>query len=69
LIEIGPDLFLAACGMGLEDLVSKYRDRPYRGGRCKHWIKVKNREHPAMAPVPPVKALAQGEEPQASRDA
>jgi bifunctional non-homologous end joining protein LigD len=34
--------------MGLEGLVSKYRDRPYRGGRQKFWIKVKNRSHPAM---------------------
>jgi hypothetical protein len=34
--------------MGLEGLVSKHRDRPYRGGRQKHWIKVKNRSHPAM---------------------
>jgi ATP-dependent DNA ligase len=46
--EIGPDLFRAACRMGLEGLVSKHRDRPYRGGRQKHWIKVKNRKHPAM---------------------
>src|SRR6516225_4177293 len=28
--EIGPDLFRAACEMGLEGLVSKRRDRPYR---------------------------------------
>jgi bifunctional non-homologous end joining protein LigD len=27
--EIGPDLFRAACNMGLEGLVSKRRDRPY----------------------------------------
>ncbi|MCK1618047.1 DNA ligase [Bradyrhizobium sp. 159] len=47
--EIGPDLFRAACRIGLEGLVSKHRDRPYRGGRQKHWIKVKNRTHPAMA--------------------
>jgi hypothetical protein len=25
--------------MGLEGLVSKHRDRPYRGGRCAHWVK------------------------------
>jgi bifunctional non-homologous end joining protein LigD len=31
--EIGPELFCAACDMGLEGLVSKRRDRPYRGGR------------------------------------
>ena len=46
--EIGPDLFRAACNMGLEGLVSKRRDRPYQGGPCKHWVKVKNRKHPAM---------------------
>jgi bifunctional non-homologous end joining protein LigD len=46
--EIGPDLFRAACRMGLEGLVSKHRERPYVGGRCKYWIKVKNRLHPAM---------------------
>jgi bifunctional non-homologous end joining protein LigD len=45
--EIGPDLFRAACRMGLEGLVSKHRNRPYRGGRQKFWIKVKNRCHPA----------------------
>lgn len=45
--EIGPDLFRAACRMGLEGMVSKRADRPYRGGRCRHWIKVKNRSHPA----------------------
>jgi hypothetical protein len=27
--EIGPDLFRAACGIGLEGLVSNRRDRPY----------------------------------------
>lgn len=30
--EIGPDLYRAACRMGLEGLVWKHRDRPYRGG-------------------------------------
>ena len=46
--EIGPDLFRAACDMGLEGLVSKRRDRPYQGGRSKYRVKVKNRKHPAM---------------------
>lgn len=46
--ELGPDLFRAACRMGLEGLVSKHRERPYQGGRSKHWVKVKNRKHPAM---------------------
>jgi bifunctional non-homologous end joining protein LigD len=49
--EIGPDLFRAACEFGLEGLVSKRRDRPYRAGRSKDWIKMKNRSHPAMERV------------------
>ena len=49
--EIGPDLFRAACRMVLEGLVSKRRDRPYQSGRSKHWVKVKNRKHPAMSRV------------------
>ena len=49
--EIRPDLFRAACNMGLEGLVSKRVDRPYRGGRSPDWVKVKNREHPAMERV------------------
>jgi bifunctional non-homologous end joining protein LigD len=49
--EIGPELFQAACRMGLEGLVSKHRDRAYRAGRCDHWIKIQNRTHPAMARV------------------
>ena len=49
--EIGPDLFAAACKMGLEGLVSKRRDRPYQAGRSKHWVKVKNRKHPAISRV------------------
>jgi hypothetical protein len=48
--EIGPDLFRKACEFGFEGLISKHRDRPYRAGRSKHWIKVKNRKHPAMSP-------------------
>ena len=46
--EIGPDLFRAACRMGLEGLVSKHRDRAYRGGPCKHWVNIKNPNSPAM---------------------
>jgi len=45
---IGPGLFRAACAHGLEGLASKRSDRPYRGGRSKDWIKVKNRSHAAM---------------------
>jgi ATP-dependent DNA ligase len=49
--EIGPDLFRHACKFGLEGLVSKRRDRPYRAGRSPDWIKVKNRNHPSLARV------------------
>jgi bifunctional non-homologous end joining protein LigD len=49
--EIGPDLFHAACDLGLEGLVSKRRDRPYRAGRSSDWVKVKNRTHPALSRV------------------
>jgi ATP-dependent DNA ligase len=49
--EIGPELFEAACRMGLGGLVSKHRERTYRGGRCDHWVKVKNRRHPAFSRV------------------
>jgi bifunctional non-homologous end joining protein LigD len=45
--EIGPELFEAACKMGLEGIVSKDEDRPYRFGLCDHWIKVKNDMSPA----------------------
>ena len=49
--EIGTDLFRAACNIGLEGLVSKRVDRPYRGGRSPDWVKVNNRKHPAMERV------------------
>ncbi len=49
--EIGPDLFRHACLMGLEGMVSKRRDRPYRAGRSPDWIKVKNRKPPSIERV------------------
>jgi bifunctional non-homologous end joining protein LigD len=49
--EIGPDLFRQACKFGLEGLVSKRRESTYRAGRSPHWIKVKNRSHPALERV------------------
>jgi ATP-dependent DNA ligase len=49
--EIGPDLFRHACLMGLEGLVSKHRESTYRSGQFRHWVKVKNRAHPAFARV------------------
>src|SRR3954468_12829978 len=41
----GPDgeaMFRHACRMGLEGIISKRADRPYRSGRCRSWLKIKN---------------------------
>jgi len=40
--------FWPPAGRGLKGLVSRRRDRLYQAGRSKHWIKMKNRAHPAM---------------------
>jgi hypothetical protein len=47
----GALVFEHACRMGLEGIVSKRRDLPYRSGRSKCWIKVKNPASPAMLRV------------------
>jgi len=49
--EIGDVLFRVACNMNLEGIVSKRLDYGYCAGRCKHWLKVKNRAHPAYGRV------------------
>ena len=49
--EIGPDLFRAACRMGLEGLVSKSGSAISRRTIKALWIKVKNRKHSAMSRV------------------
>ena len=51
LAEDGATVFKHACLMGLEGIVSKRRDLPYRSGRSKCWIKVKNPASPAMLRV------------------
>jgi ATP-dependent DNA ligase len=43
----GPIIFEHACKMGLEGIVSKRRNLPYRSGRVRSWIKVKNPASPA----------------------
>ena len=43
----GDKLFEAACNLGLEGIVSKKLDAPYRSGPSKTWIKVKNPKSPA----------------------
>ena len=38
----GPAVFEHACRMGLEGIVSKRLDSPYRSGPSKTWLKSKN---------------------------
>ena len=38
----GDRLFEAACELGLEGIVSKKLDAPYRSGPSKAWLKIKN---------------------------
>jgi bifunctional non-homologous end joining protein LigD len=47
----GPAMFRHACAMGLEGIVSKRRDRPYRSGRSPDWIKIKNPNAPAATRI------------------
>jgi ATP-dependent DNA ligase len=43
----GAIIFKHASKMGLEGIVSKRRDLPYRSGRVRSWINVKNPTSPA----------------------
>jgi bifunctional non-homologous end joining protein LigD len=38
----GPIVFAHACKMGLEGIVSKRKNSPYRSGRSPDWVKSKN---------------------------
>jgi ATP-dependent DNA ligase len=42
LTEDGPTVFAPVCLMGLEGIVSKRTDAPYRSGSSKMWLKSKN---------------------------
>jgi bifunctional non-homologous end joining protein LigD len=44
----GTTVFAHACKLGLEGIVSKRKDSPYRSGRSPDWLKMKN---PACAAV------------------
>jgi bifunctional non-homologous end joining protein LigD len=46
--EDGALLFMHACRMGLEGIVSKKLSSPYRSGRSTEWLKIKNPNSPAM---------------------
>jgi len=37
----GPDFYAQACQLGLEGIISKLADRPYRSGRSRDWLKLK----------------------------
>jgi bifunctional non-homologous end joining protein LigD len=37
----GAEIYARACAMGLEGIISKQQDAPYRSGRVESWIKVK----------------------------
>jgi bifunctional non-homologous end joining protein LigD len=43
----GGEMFKAVCKLGLEGIVSKKIDAPYRSGPSKAWLKVKNPKAPA----------------------
>jgi ATP-dependent DNA ligase len=44
----GEKMFAHACKLGLEGIVCRRRDTPYRSGRSKAWVKIKNPASPAM---------------------
>jgi bifunctional non-homologous end joining protein LigD len=44
----GDIVYRLACKLGCEGIVSKRRGSPYRSGRSKHWVKVKNPAAPAV---------------------
>ena len=46
--EPGDVVFRQACKMGLEGIVSKRKDSPYRSGRSPDWLKMKNPNAPAV---------------------
>jgi bifunctional non-homologous end joining protein LigD len=43
-----PTVFAHACKLGLEGIVSKRKDSPYRSGRSPDWLKIKNADAPAV---------------------
>jgi bifunctional non-homologous end joining protein LigD len=44
----GEIVFRHACKLGLEGIVSKRKDSPYRSGRSPDWLKMKNADAPAV---------------------
>ncbi|MET3995816.1 bifunctional non-homologous end joining protein LigD [Bradyrhizobium sp. S3.9.2] len=46
--ETGALVFQHACMLGHEGIVAKRKDLPYESGRSRRWLKIKNRDSPAM---------------------
>jgi bifunctional non-homologous end joining protein LigD len=44
----GETVFRHACKFGLEGIVSKRKDSPYRSGPSPDWLKMKNADAPAV---------------------
>ena len=44
----GAAIFAHACKLGLEGIISKHRERPYRSGPSKVWLKTKNPAAPGV---------------------
>jgi bifunctional non-homologous end joining protein LigD len=44
----GAAIFALACKLGCEGIVSKHRERPYRSGPSKVWLKIKNPAAPGV---------------------
>jgi ATP-dependent DNA ligase len=44
----GGEMFNAVCKLGLEGIVSKKLDAPYKSGPSKAWLKIKTRKPPRL---------------------
>jgi bifunctional non-homologous end joining protein LigD len=49
----GAVVFAHACKLGLEGIISKHREHPYRSGRSRSWLKVKNPAAPGVTRFEP----------------
>jgi bifunctional non-homologous end joining protein LigD len=47
----GVEMFKAVCKLGLEGIVSKKLNAPYKSGPSKAWLKIKNQKAPAATRV------------------
>ena len=47
----GEEMFQAACKLGLEGIVSKRVDAPYRSGPARSWLKIRNPKAPSATRV------------------